>query len=275
MADDAVPPEMPAEWWLAVNSEKQGPLTLQEVGEKATSGALTTTTMVWRKAMPAWLAAGDVPELQAFVRPKRAMGLPDNDQVNQALSVGKRSVRQGLQAILTFLARPVDGIAEAYRTLGAAGSVPVAVFFLVVHVVCVTWAVRVGMGSQGFGFPINIGLPRIAAVALAPVAAVFGILLLCGRLAGSSESWQAALFVGAATTPFLAVTAVLSCLFGPGNSELIAVLLLVCLCYVVYVLYGGACRVFGIRETWAALLVPIMLCLAVWLGKVVALMGLV
>ncbi len=50
-------------YYIANNGEPQGPYTPEQLRDFA----ITPSTMVWNESMPAWTAAGDVPELAAYV----------------------------------------------------------------------------------------------------------------------------------------------------------------------------------------------------------------
>ena len=55
-------PESEAIWFVAIGTEKQGPLTVEEVNQRFESGALKADSLVWRKGFKAWLKAADVEE---------------------------------------------------------------------------------------------------------------------------------------------------------------------------------------------------------------------
>ncbi|MCF0205953.1 MAG: SPFH domain-containing protein [Bacteroidales bacterium] len=64
----AVPPPMPQQstFFVAVNGQQSGPYDLNTLSGMAASGQINRTTLVWKQGMPAWTAAGQVPELSAF-----------------------------------------------------------------------------------------------------------------------------------------------------------------------------------------------------------------
>ncbi len=55
-------PASEAIWFVAIGTEKQGPLTVEEVNQRFESGALKADSLVWRKGFKAWLKAADVEE---------------------------------------------------------------------------------------------------------------------------------------------------------------------------------------------------------------------
>ncbi|MBU1802678.1 MAG: SPFH domain-containing protein, partial [Actinobacteria bacterium] len=63
------PPPIPgaaAAFFLAVNGQQVGPVTVAEMPAKVASGELTPTTLVWRDGMPQWTAASELPELRSI-----------------------------------------------------------------------------------------------------------------------------------------------------------------------------------------------------------------
>lgn len=63
------PPPIPgaaAAFFLAVNGQQIGPVTVGEMPAKIASGELTPTTLVWRDGMPQWAAASELPELRSI-----------------------------------------------------------------------------------------------------------------------------------------------------------------------------------------------------------------
>src|SRR5262245_59587282 len=64
-APAAGPPPLPAQeqWYLGVEGERVGPLSLEDLSGRARSGALTRATLVWKAGMAQWLPAEQVPEL--------------------------------------------------------------------------------------------------------------------------------------------------------------------------------------------------------------------
>lgn len=61
----AGPPPLPQQdqWYIGVNGQQLGPYDLTGLAAQVSAGQLTPTTLVWKAQMPAWTAAGQVPEL--------------------------------------------------------------------------------------------------------------------------------------------------------------------------------------------------------------------
>lgn len=59
------PPPLATPFFVAVNSQQQGPFDPGMLGNMAKGGQLTRDTLVWKSGMAAWTKAGDVPELAA------------------------------------------------------------------------------------------------------------------------------------------------------------------------------------------------------------------
>lgn len=63
------PPPIPgsaAFFFLAVNGQQVGPVTVPEMPDRIVAGELTPTTLVWRDGMPTWTAASELPELRSL-----------------------------------------------------------------------------------------------------------------------------------------------------------------------------------------------------------------
>lgn len=59
------PPPLPQQdqWYIGVNGQQLGPFDLTGLAAQVSAGTLTPTTLVWKAQLPAWTAAGQVPEL--------------------------------------------------------------------------------------------------------------------------------------------------------------------------------------------------------------------
>src|SRR6185503_9364897 len=60
-----VPPPIPvvAEYFVAVNGRSEGPFSLDQLSQMAFAQSFTSASMVWKKGMAGWVAAGSVPDL--------------------------------------------------------------------------------------------------------------------------------------------------------------------------------------------------------------------
>jgi len=63
------PPPTPSSYHVAVNGQTTGPFDLNTLRQQIQSGSFTTSSMVWRAGMSGWMAASQVPELQALFGP--------------------------------------------------------------------------------------------------------------------------------------------------------------------------------------------------------------
>ena len=65
----AAPPPLPApaQWYLGVNGQQQGPFDTAGLAAAAADGRLTAQTLVWKADMAQWAAAGQVPEVAALL----------------------------------------------------------------------------------------------------------------------------------------------------------------------------------------------------------------
>ncbi len=61
------PPLSSQVFYVAINGQQAGPFNPAELSAKASEGALTCESLVWRQGMAAWVAAGTLPELQSLL----------------------------------------------------------------------------------------------------------------------------------------------------------------------------------------------------------------
>jgi membrane protease subunit (stomatin/prohibitin family) len=60
------PPPTPAPWHVAVNGQTLGPYSIQQMMSGVSRSEVTPETLVWTAGMPAWLPAGQVPQLASI-----------------------------------------------------------------------------------------------------------------------------------------------------------------------------------------------------------------
>lgn len=70
-AGASAPPPLPqaGTFFVAVGGQQSGPHPIDVLRQQIGSGGLTRETLVWKQGMPAWTAAGEVPELAALFGP--------------------------------------------------------------------------------------------------------------------------------------------------------------------------------------------------------------
>ena len=71
------PPPMPnVQYHISVNGAQAGPYNMQQLAQLAQNGQLTLQTYVWKKGMPNWAFAKDVPELACLFTPPAPGSMP-------------------------------------------------------------------------------------------------------------------------------------------------------------------------------------------------------
>ncbi|MGY4536636.1 membrane protease subunit (stomatin/prohibitin family) [Mucilaginibacter sp. UYNi724] len=65
-AAEAAPPIPPAQYHVVKDGKSDGPHTLSDIDKMITANAITKDTMVWKKGMAGWAAAGSVADLTGF-----------------------------------------------------------------------------------------------------------------------------------------------------------------------------------------------------------------
>jgi hypothetical protein len=70
------------QWYYSKNATQLGPVSLDELRAKLTSGEVSGMDMVWREGLPDWRRASEMPELAAAPRPvampPQPAGFPQN-----------------------------------------------------------------------------------------------------------------------------------------------------------------------------------------------------
>jgi hypothetical protein len=69
----AVPSPIQEEWYIGIDGSPVGPLTFAQLREKASSGAATLESLVWRDGFEEWKPLREFPELAALVDDARAV----------------------------------------------------------------------------------------------------------------------------------------------------------------------------------------------------------
>jgi hypothetical protein len=59
------PPPLPGGYFLGINGQQVGPVTVADLPARVASGELTPDTLVWQQGMAQWTRAGDVAEVNA------------------------------------------------------------------------------------------------------------------------------------------------------------------------------------------------------------------
>jgi len=68
-----------AEWYFAAGNEKRGPLTLEQLGTRFSSGEIPPETLVWRAGLVSWKQASELGELSRWM-PRRPPELPASER---------------------------------------------------------------------------------------------------------------------------------------------------------------------------------------------------
>lgn len=204
--------------------------------------------------------------------PAPVPGAQVGQQVRDQVVTSSRDAARALRALAID---PVSGLPAAYSELGerAVGAgVALCLFFAVGTAIGLNLAVKkipfASMLGSGLGGASFVKL-AIAAL-IVPSALAIACFALRKVLAAPAGIGADIFTAGAALAPLGAAT-LISGLIGIANGEVIALLMLCALTYLVLMLYTGLTRAGGLRERAAAPAVPIVIVVAGWLSKVVAL----
>ena len=97
-------------WFIAVEGQRQGPLSEEDVMAWARSGRVKPSDLVWRDGMPEWLPAGQVPQLSQIVGRFAApvASSPDDPFLRVLLPVGRSgwAIAAGYLGLFSLLVIP-------------------------------------------------------------------------------------------------------------------------------------------------------------------------
>jgi len=111
------PPPFAAVWFAVVRGEKQGPLTVPDVGALMEQGTIERHTLMWKAGMAEWRPAGQLPELDLFSTASKKRSAMDDERIQRALEVSKHSSKEAFEAGKTFVVNPLDGVAAPIKRL--------------------------------------------------------------------------------------------------------------------------------------------------------------
>ena len=283
-----------ANFWYESNGEQKGPVTAAQLKGFAVSGELRPTDMIWKEGAPDWMTAGTVkglfpegtpglapppppasPPLQAKSSSQGMYGpAPD---LRQATAAAKEASQEAIGAVKILFTDPIGGLGKAYESLGPSKALPVGIVFLVVFAVCLLASGFI-TGPYVPGMDIIPGINSFKYVSLAfvtqavSVAAVIGLCFLIRTLNQSTASFTADLFVvGTAAVP-LGLAVLVNCLLlkilqhNAFASALTESVMIFAGTLMVFLLFSGTTKIFGITERRAALWVPLMMIAAASVG---------
>jgi len=262
------PPPMPAVWFVIVNNEKKGPLTILEISQIGAEGSIDRRTLVWKKGMSEWLPIDQVPELSAFLSNRidstlnRLSGAAGRSPI---LDASKRSSQDAFNAFKSFIINPLSGLPATYHTLGKTGALSVSIVFIVAYELLTFF----GLGV--FDWPstsIDNYLKLLVAFAV-PYGGVMLSLLLIRMIRKAPETWHADLYVASSAALLGGIGIALAGLMGTINVEFVVILALIELCLLVYILQSGLERIYQYSETFTIWMIPVIIVFCVWLTKMI------
>jgi hypothetical protein len=268
-AAPAEPPPVAKEWYVVVGGQQAGPYDVIEVLQFVREGRLTPADFCWKEGMSQWTPLHAIPEFGPSVQAYAAGGAASRpmigDKGKQMLDVGKAATASAFTAFLKFVLNPVRGLPLAYRTLPKKGALSAGIVFIVAAEICLLMILMVsGMGQyMPFGVWVRSGI-----FMLMPAVGFVVALGATRKMTGSLETIHADFFVGGSAHLVLGLLSLVTVLLMKllGANALSAILVLICscylVCYVVLILYSGLLNIYGLNDSKASLLVPLILVIA-------------
>jgi len=188
--------------------------------------------------------------------------------------------RDALQAFRTFMRNPVGGLSASFERLGPQQATAVAIVFLAVFdvmvVVGIYMLVRSALGpylslAEEFGSSVIDGTTvfKLLLSGLVPFISLIAASAAARMIFRGRGSYVGDAFIGGAALLPTGIAVLLSGFLGIANLEVIAALIVFALCYTVLILYSGCTKISGLSEDAAAIAVPVMVLISVWLSKII------
>lgn len=170
--------------------------------------------------------------------------------------------------LLRLGANPAGALQSVFSSLGEQRALGAGIALGAFCAIASMLAVWIGAARLGIGFQ-----PRLLFGALLMVLALFASLAAAGAagrklLKGGGTLGADVFLAGVALLP-IAFLLLLASVVGGRNSEVIAIAAVLCLTYLLSILYVGVTRLTGISEQLAPPFIAVMLLLSLWLSKVV------
>lgn len=281
IAAAAVPPPPPVAWYVQVRGEEIGPLGIEQLIPMVIEGRVTGNTLAWKKGMREWEAVSRLPELSLLLKlpkpPSAATGPGPRQKTSTGMSEGyASSFRAGMgraahhaklaasyaaQTIAAVAADPLNGVGEAYERLGKGSAVSAGFFFAGVYELASVLMLR--------GLIISVSaFFKVLVAAAIPFAAIVLLLSLVRKISISEEGYEADVYVGGIAVLPLGLLWFVAWMMGLGNFEMTTAVNVLAICCAIYFLLFSLIRIYALPPRIAALAVPVIIILCLWIGKV-------
>lgn len=185
----------------------------------------------------------------------------------------KTASQDALSAFKVFAVNPVGGLSVAFESLDRNRALWVGVFFAVVSVVSdiLTYLIL----RKKLGFLLYLGgsssgnILKLILLGAIPFVSIAVSSALARKIFRGAGSFEGDIFIAGASLLPLAFFQIIAGILGIANFEVITILAIFAICYTILMLYSGSTQISKITEGGAALAVPVMLLLSIWLIKII------
>lgn len=176
-------------------------------------------------------------------------------------------------ALRRFALDPVGGLQPAYEMQGGGRSLRTGI------ALCVAGVVLVFLGAYLMLPPFMrpgletgdefLAILKMMFCATVPFASLWGLNAALRKAFAAKSDFGADSFIAGASLLPVGVTAFIAGVVGFGNTEIIIMVNVLCVCLIVLMLFAGYSRIYKMGDRVSTFAVPVVLLLAGWLTKII------
>jgi len=237
-------------------------------------GAITSLTTIIEEGGTEWVnyeTHYDVPPSQRLGTPPQpsasfgALQPQHTPNMPSAKDKVKGASKDALHAFKVLLTDPVNGLSEAFDSLGEKRARAVGLIFGVFFALTIVFVLyrKLPDGAMTLGIAFKVLLASLVPYIGATVGcAVPRMTLGKGNLCHDS-------FMGGSVLLPLTLFILIGSFLGVGNIEIILILALFTVCLTILLIFAGLTRISKISERVATIAVPLVILITVWSAKII------
>jgi hypothetical protein len=173
--------------------------------------------------------------------------------------------KDALHAFKTLLTDPVNGLSEAFESLGEKRARSVGMIFGFCFALIIVFVLYKNMSSGAMTFEIALK------VLLASLVPYIGLTVGCAvaRMISGKGNLSHDCFIGGSVLLPLTFFILIGSFLGIGNIEIVLILALFTVCLTVLLLFSGLTKISKISERVATISVPLVILIAIWAAKII------
>lgn len=205
--------------------------------------------------------------------PEQATALPANDLGERLMHHARSTSQDAWRALKILALDPVGGLRPVLAGLSPEQARNAAVAFAIAFDLCVALGggrtIGFLRGGFGGGGPSFGALLALVLVGLVPILTITGALALARKLSRTTGGLEGDLFVAGTALLPAAACLLFAAFLGIGNFEVLSILAAFAFCYSVILVFTGFREIAGLASPRAAVAVPIVLLVSLWVSKIV------